>query len=703
MLEKVLKLFEEKLWRLRDLEHMSNLSNNQYNKDVFEVLNYWNDIVKAELKDRLSNLNDDIKEKTDDIVDLYKQLKSMKKQIEVLDEKNAEYRKSSEMHDEMVEKEKSIYRMSLKEELEEELGEKYKQKEREHEKYLNEKWEQEKARLEQIKEKIIQEYEGKITALSESLGSLRNEVTHLTEESVMLHHGIEEKKDMVSKEDHESRLNELMLQYEDKMKYIETQIRREYEQKEELQKEENAGKTAEYEEQIRRRDETIEKLRAEITDIINENTIRREELVAEYEKKISDVNAGAIGKEDDLKKEKEEIVSRKEGELLMLGDKIRSLESSLKQSSEENADLRERLDRQRRAGKAANYIDVLKRAVLPLGAVIVSAAVVVFVVRSRPATRETPPVAKVNTAAVEKEIILDTIEQEHREAAQKKKEQPAPVKKEEKKEPVSRAQVKKEEQPVIAAQKKKETVKEKSAAVPEQKKPAAPPAEKSVKSEKAPEQHVYGLSYRNPVAITCDGKNLWTCDWMEQSVYKHSVDKDLPLIQKYYFEDKQLVCLAWAGNGLWSIDSLTFMINFHLLDAKLTVKDYYLYEGVNPTGLFYDGKYLWVSDMDESKIYKLELSGGGMKIVSEYPVKGSGLIGVFWDGKNIWSADKNAKELYKHNMDSSLSVAETYGFPSDIDPTADISCVGWDGKSVWIGEKNKPYLLRFYLDQFRKK
>ncbi|MDZ7261435.1 MAG: T9SS type A sorting domain-containing protein [candidate division KSB1 bacterium] len=96
--------------------------------------------------------------------------------------------------------------------------------------------------------------------------------------------------------------------------------------------------------------------------------------------------------------------------------------------------------------------------------------------------------------------------------------------------------------------------------------------------------------------------------------------------------------------------------------------------GTFPFGLASDGTYLWHTDVDYTRLYKLNPTTG--TVVNNYSVGGSP-SGLAWDGTNLWMADASYDRIYK--MSSTGSKLTSFSTPGSI-PTG----LTWDGNNFWL-------------------
>ena len=117
MEEKVIKIFENKLERLKDMEF---LTKPQEAEEINLLLEYWKIIAKG-VSDRENLLKDMLKDKEEKLSMYDVQLNSLKTEVEQLDNKNERLKNSIELQKLVLEKEKVVLEYSYKDKFEEKL------------------------------------------------------------------------------------------------------------------------------------------------------------------------------------------------------------------------------------------------------------------------------------------------------------------------------------------------------------------------------------------------------------------------------------------------------------------------------------------------------------------------------------------------------------------------------------------------------
>ena len=110
------------------------------------------------------------------------------------------------------------------------------------------------------------------------------------------------------------------------------------------------------------------------------------------------------------------------------------------------------------------------------------------------------------------------------------------------------------------------------------------------------------------------------------------------------------------------------------------------------SGLTWDGNNIWSCCAEDDKIYKHNMDAT-LSIANTYNSPDMAPWGLAWDGTNIWSIDPYADEIYKHNMDATLSVANTYTAPGTYG-----TGLTWDGSTIWSCDGNSYKIYKHNMD-----
>ena len=79
--------------------------------------------------------------------------------------------------------------------------------------------------------------------------------------------------------------------------------------------------------------------------------------------------------------------------------------------------------------------------------------------------------------------------------------------------------------------------------------------------------------------------------------------------------------------------------------------------------------------------------------VAVYNSPSTNILGLAWDGSNLWSINWN-KTVYKHNMDATLSIANTYVFST----AASLYGITWANNTIYTFDAGKAEAYRHNMD-----
>jgi hypothetical protein len=201
--------------------------------------------------------------------------------------------------------------------------------------------------------------------------------------------------------------------------------------------------------------------------------------------------------------------------------------------------------------------------------------------------------------------------------------------------------------------------------------------------EKASAVLSYQVPYSQPTNIAFDGQNIWVCDWMGQSLYKHELNSEFEIKRVFYFPEKHLTSITWANGYMWSADSWKKKIYKHNTDEKLTILASYNAPNAAPSGLAGDNRNLWSCDSSLGKIYQHKLDDK-LTIEKEYNSPGPNPSGLFYDGEKLWSIDSRTNKIYCHRLDDKLSVEKIFIPPGYEQKGFNLSGIAGTKDSVWI-------------------
>jgi len=181
-----------------------------------------------------------------------------------------------------------------------------------------------------------------------------------------------------------------------------------------------------------------------------------------------------------------------------------------------------------------------------------------------------------------------------------------------------------------------------------------------------------------PTGIAYDGNYIWSCDWVENKIYKHSNNETLSIIKSYYFA-------AIPPTGMCYYDGHLFVAEgiMHINEYDLDFENYASYSiaGESITGITYDGNNFWSCDWMSNKIRK---HSSNFMIIKEYDGPGSCVYDIAFDGEFLWSCCFDSGKVYKHNNDETLSIADSFTYGTKP------SGITFSGGFIWVcGEDSK--------------
>jgi streptogramin lyase len=192
----------------------------------------------------------------------------------------------------------------------------------------------------------------------------------------------------------------------------------------------------------------------------------------------------------------------------------------------------------------------------------------------------------------------------------------------------------------------------------------------------------FATPYLEPTNISFDGQNIWACDWMGQSIYKHRPD-DFTLTRIYHFPGRHFTALAWTDGILWSTDAWEKKIYRHAPDANLSVVSSYPSPGTSPSGIAGNDQVLWTCDSAARRIYRHRLDGK-LSVEAAYASPGPSPSGLFFDGVSLWSVDSKTNLVYRHRLDDRLSVAAVFAAPGGDQKGYNAGGIARAGKNIWV-------------------
>ncbi len=179
--------------------------------------------------------------------------------------------------------------------------------------------------------------------------------------------------------------------------------------------------------------------------------------------------------------------------------------------------------------------------------------------------------------------------------------------------------------------------------------------------------------------VWADGK-LFAGDWLAQSVYRYSADKDgLHLEETFPLEKTHISGLAAAGDTLYVADSWKKTIEARKIAPGLPLLKSFPAPG-KVSALFYDGEYLWTCDSEGNAVLRRpdsELTPTVSFRRAEKPDQ------IFKDGSYLWTAVSSTGKIYRHKLDDSLTPDGVFTLKTAREGSP-LSAFAWRGKRLWL-------------------
>lgn len=196
--------------------------------------------------------------------------------------------------------------------------------------------------------------------------------------------------------------------------------------------------------------------------------------------------------------------------------------------------------------------------------------------------------------------------------------------------------------------------------------------------------HEYQVTNARVSGLSWGGGYLWTCDWFAQTVQQYQIqNENLELLRTYPLQGYHLTGITWAEGMLYSCDSWKRLIYKHRLDNDLSIVEKYNSPGPNPSGLFFDGKYLWSCDGNTQKVYQHNLDDK-LTVLATYDSPAIFPVGMHHDKKDFWCASAVGMKIFKISMQERFRLEKTYILPDSVDIAQQISAFTVQGKKIWI-------------------
>lgn len=192
----------------------------------------------------------------------------------------------------------------------------------------------------------------------------------------------------------------------------------------------------------------------------------------------------------------------------------------------------------------------------------------------------------------------------------------------------------------------------------------------------------YKLPYSNASGICFDKNDVWISNWMEESIYRHSLSEDMRVAMSYKSIGTSPTGICFDGKNIWTASSLDQTISKHKNDAALSVETSFKSPGASPVGLCFDGNNIWSADYQGAKIYKHKMDAA-LSVESSFDVPAQNPCGIFSRKGFIYVADAKTDRIYKLSGDT-LFLAAIYEIPGYGGAGKRVASIGFDGKAVWI-------------------
>lgn len=204
----------------------------------------------------------------------------------------------------------------------------------------------------------------------------------------------------------------------------------------------------------------------------------------------------------------------------------------------------------------------------------------------------------------------------------------------------------------------------------------------------------YSIPYNNLSAVASDGKWLWTCDWFNQSVYRHSPNAVLSLDRTFNREDLHPSALAWDGKNLWTYAAWESKFTKHSMDDALSSEQTFENLEIQPYALSFDGKNFWFCDDKKGELGRFAPEESSIKVLETFSSPGKKPVGVSKGDDFLWSADAQSGLIYKHSLEKGYPALEAYALPDEVQKDK-ITCFWSDGNVFWIGSSASQKIYQF--------
>ena len=188
-----------------------------------------------------------------------------------------------------------------------------------------------------------------------------------------------------------------------------------------------------------------------------------------------------------------------------------------------------------------------------------------------------------------------------------------------------------------------------------------------------------GVAANISALVWAEGK-LFAGDWLTQSVYLYSADKDgLHLEETFPLEKTHISGLAAAGDTLYVADSWKKTIEARRIAPGLPLIKSFPAPG-KVSALFYDGEYLWTCDSEGNAVLRRpdpELTPSVSFKLPEKPDQ------IFKDKNFLWTAVSSTGRIYRHRLDDGLTPDGVFSLKTRREGSP-LSAFAWRGKRLWL-------------------
>jgi len=210
----------------------------------------------------------------------------------------------------------------------------------------------------------------------------------------------------------------------------------------------------------------------------------------------------------------------------------------------------------------------------------------------------------------------------------------------------------------------------------------------------------YSVMQKNPTALVWKGEQLWSADWLSQTVNEFRLVGDrLERVRSVQIPNTQITGLALSEDRLWICDPWKKVIQERRLDENFSLVATYKTPGPKPAGLYFDGRYLWSSDAQKRRFYRHGVNAE-LTVLESYPSPGRSPSSIYKDKDFFWSADSESRLIYKHRLDRQLQPIAALGTPGLDAGSASLSAFTIHGPNAWIARDGVEYFTKIPFAAF---